>query len=81
MPAEVTEGAAEQPPSTENPELLPARSSPAEANRKPATPHPETRDFPGRQHSREQAAGLQTYLRRLRPELILGAHLIEELIG
>ncbi len=81
MPAEVTEGAAEQPPSTESPELLPARSSPAEANRKPAASHPETHDFPGRLRSREQAARLQTYPRRLRPELILGAHLIEELIG
>ena len=81
MPAEVTEGATEQPPSTESPELLPARSSPAEANRKPAASHPETHDFPGRLRSREQAARLQTYPRRLRPELILGAHLIEELIG
>lgn len=35
----------------------------------------------GRLRSREQAAGLQTYPRRLRPKLILGAHLIEELIG
>ena len=81
MPAEVTEGAAEQPPSRESPELLPARSSPAEANRKPPAPHPETHDFPGRLRSREQAAGLQTHSRRLRPKLILGAHLIEELIG
>ena len=81
MPAEVTEGATEQPPSTEGPELLPAQSHSAEAIRKPAAPHPETHDFPGRLHSREQAADLQTYPRRLRPKLILGAHLIEELIG
>jgi len=71
MPAEATEGATEQPPSIESPELLPARSNLAEANRKPAASHPDTHDFPGRRRSREQAARLQTFQRRLRPELIL----------